>query len=130
MRLSQALKDGHVKFEIRSNPAGGKEYVPFGGCVSKAFPENNPADVFPLAFGCPLFMGTTGPAKGSVATRIVDVNLPPGSKFPYRDAILFLCDAIDCMAVKLGMTEMQVAEVVEHIEAAFEWRGLDWNGRP
>jgi hypothetical protein len=128
MLLSQALCD-KIRFNIRVKPDGRKEYMPFQACVQAAFP-GAAAQTFPLAFACPLFFGPDGPHTDCEAAQIVYRELPDKAKPPRKHGILFLCDAIDAMAVALEMTEAQVADVVERIESAFQAAGIDNEGRP
>jgi hypothetical protein len=123
MKLSTAIRE-NVRFQISRVPGGGGKFLPFQGCVTRVFPDAT-ADMFPLAFSCPLFVGLSKPAT---ATVIVDKCLPEGAKLPQKPGIYFLCDAIDCMAVKLQMSESQVADIVELIEKEFERAGLDEHG--
>jgi hypothetical protein len=139
MKLSEALRT-KICFDIRVRLDGTKFYTPFGGCVQAAFgegPDWNLGEVsglFPLAFACPLFVGDTEFAPGvqdpMQATRLVTAELPAGCHLPQTAGIYFLADCIDVMAVKLGMSESQVADVVERIENQFEAHGLYWDGLP
>lgn len=118
MKLSELIRT-RVKFQVKDAefPLTGKLYKRFGECVidglrSRGVDSEMIPDMFPLAFAFPLFYGENPKNDYMVVNNL----LPEGAKLPNKTGIYFLCDAIDCMAVRLRMNETQVADIVEEIE--------------
>ena len=127
-RLSARLLDGSIRFEVFP----GVGYLPFQGCVQKAFPGSG-SDLFPLAFGCPLFAKGYGAANldGNQPEEVWRL-LPPAvlRDCNLKPTIFFICDVIDALSAAHGWDERAVGEWLQQVEDAMMAAGLDMRGRP
>jgi hypothetical protein len=122
MKLSEFVRTKAV-FEIKVIE-GQKSYRPFNAIVNEEYGAAG-ANIFPLAFRCPLFVSVT---SRHAPTRIVQEVIP--RTLPEQTGIYFLTDVIDCLHYgERALPREAIADLIAMVESRFEEEGLDLEGR-
>ncbi len=121
MKLSDFIRD-HAVFDVKEDDAG-KSYLQFAAIVRDRYGDSG-SQVFPLAFGCPFFVGANTPHKPTVIVQTVI----PGA-LPTEPGIYFLTDVIDCLHYgSKQMPREAIADLIAQVETEFREAGLDSSG--
>ena len=118
-RLSDALLTGQIRFIIDRETG---RYKPFQFAVQESFPDAT-SGTFPLAFACPLFLGSS--QHPIEVFQVLPECVVQSTKKP---GIAFLCDVVDFLSTTQGWSEKQVGELMRRVEDALEAAGKNWNG--